>query len=42
MSANVELVRRAIAAFNAVDVDALPEFVHPDIESRSRWERDLG
>jgi ketosteroid isomerase-like protein len=36
MSANVELVRRAVAAFNAVDMDALPELVHPEIEWRDQ------
>jgi ketosteroid isomerase-like protein len=33
---NVEIVRRAIDALNAVDMDALPELVHSDIEWRDR------
>ena len=33
---NVEVVRQAIDALNAVDMDAIPQLVHPDIEWRDR------
>lgn len=33
---NIEIVRGAVAALNADDIDALPRIMHPDIEWRDR------
>jgi ketosteroid isomerase-like protein len=33
---NLDVVRRAVAALNAVEMDALPGLMHPDIEWRDR------
>jgi ketosteroid isomerase-like protein len=41
-SANVELARRLVAAFNARDVEALVSLCDPAIEYRSAAERALG